>query len=83
MQVRYQTALLPEILSCHSPFSVATGGVYTHFLGLSTTFLHDKIIFAMKKVKTAVVGASGYTGQELLRIFTKRWFSYKTRYIHR
>lgn len=29
------------------------------------------IFFAMKKVKTAVVGASGYTGQELLRILLR------------
>ena len=29
------------------------------------------IFSAMKKVKTAVVGASGYTGQELLRILLR------------
>ena len=37
-------------------------------LQLSIHFFHDTLSFAMKKVKTAVVGASGYTGQELLRI---------------
>lgn len=38
---------------------------------LSTPFFHATLTFVMNKVKTAVVGASGYTGQELLRILLR------------
>lgn len=42
--------------------------VSRHILKLSMGERCVKLAFAMKRVKTAVVGASGYTGQELLRI---------------
>ncbi len=69
MQVRYQTALLPELFAFPLVESAAT--VYAGILKLSTPFFHDMIFSVMKKVKTAVVGASGYTGQELLRILLR------------
>ena len=69
MQVRYQTALLPETKRRTQPkLGVSAGAVYRLILQLSTHFFHGTLFLAMKKVKTAVVGASGYTGQELLRI---------------
>jgi len=50
---------------------VTAGALYSEILGLSIDFFHDTLFFVMKKVKTAVVGASGYTGQELLRILLR------------
>ena len=47
---------------------MVAGAVYMRILQLSIHFFHVTLAFDMKKVKTAVVGASGYTGQELLRI---------------
>ena len=73
MQVRYQTALLPEdFLFCLSCAVERVDEEIIHeFLLLSIHFFHDIIFFVMKKVKIAVVGASGYTGQELLRILLR------------
>jgi N-acetyl-gamma-glutamyl-phosphate reductase len=36
--------------------------------GLASTEFHENSCVAMKRIKTAIVGASGYTGMELLRL---------------
>lgn len=71
MQVRYQTALLPDLCLAEALAAPAWAVVYSPNLLLSIHFFRVTLSFAMKKVKTAVVGASGYTGQELIRILLR------------
>lgn len=60
MHVRYQTALLPVALR--------RGRDYNAWIGCWQVSFFMVRRFYMKHIKVAVVGASGYTGQELLRI---------------
>ena len=70
MQVRYQTALLPELVFA-VPLGVSAGMSIRKDFEVVNTFFSWYSFHGMQKVKTAVVGASGYTGQELLRILLR------------
>ena len=63
MHVRYQTALQPAI-----KLSFRVGSCIYYFFCIGKRQFSWQTVFVMNQVKVAVVGASGYTGQELLRI---------------
>ncbi len=58
----------PIIFFVISGLVLRRADVYIKMCVLARVFFHNNHFFVMNQIKVAVVGASGYTGQELLRI---------------